>query len=68
MDIGATLFAWILLGSIGAAHFVYGKRQQQIVPMLAGVALCVYPYFVSHPVVMIVIGAVLVAVPWIVRF
>ena len=49
MDIGTTLMLSILFGSIGAGYFIYGKKQQQFVPLLTGLALCVYPYFLSSP-------------------
>jgi hypothetical protein len=44
MDIGTILMLSILFGSIGAGYFLYGKKQRQVVPLLTGIALCVYPY------------------------
>jgi hypothetical protein len=29
------------------AYFVYGKRQTKFTPMIAGVMLCIYPYFID---------------------
>jgi len=37
MDIGTTLMLSILFGSIGAGYFIYGKKQQQCVPLLTGI-------------------------------
>jgi hypothetical protein len=34
MDMGTTLMLSILFGSIGAGYFLYGKKQQQFVPLL----------------------------------
>ena len=57
----------MLYGSIGLGFFVYGKRQQAVVPLVCGLALMVFPYFVSNTVLLVVIGAVLIAVPYFVR-
>ena len=42
-----SLFAAILFGAIGMGAFVYGKRTGLAMPMILGVALMGYPYFVS---------------------
>lgn len=62
-----SLFLGILFGSIGFAFCVYGKRQSALVPLLCGVALMVFPYFVASTALLVVVGAGLVAIPWFVR-
>ncbi len=56
--------AWLMLSSlfalIGFAVFVYGRRQRRGTPMLVGVALMIYPYFVSSSAVLIGIGVLLI--------
>jgi hypothetical protein len=59
-----TLFLGILAGVVGLAYFVYGKRQQRIGFLAAGIALCVYPYLVDGPVLLILIGVALLAAPF----
>ena len=49
-------------------YFVYGKRQKMLVPLFCGVGLMAYPYFVSNAVLLVVIGAVLLAVPYYFRY
>ena len=56
----------LIAGVFGTAYFVYGKRQMKFAPMICGVALCVYPYFTDNLVWLCVIGAVLLAVPFVV--
>ena len=60
--------AWLLwgvvFGSIGLAYFVYGKKQQRFVPLLCGIALMAFPYFISNTVLLVVVGLVLSAVPY----
>ena len=36
----------LLTGSVGVGYFMYGKKRSRFVPMLAGAALCLYPYAV----------------------
>jgi hypothetical protein len=60
----ATLAIGILTGAIGVAYFIYGKRQTKFAPLLAGMALCVYPYFVDSIVWLVVIGVLLTAAPF----
>ena len=50
------------------AYFVYGRRQKKLVPVLAGVLLCIYPYFVDSWLWLGVIGAILLAAPFVVDF
>ena len=64
----STLFIGILAGAIGMGYFVYGKRQVRIVPMIAGIALCVYPYFVDIVLWQSVIGVALVASPFLIDY
>ena len=58
----------IFTGAIGVGYFMYGKRQTKFVPLLAGMALCVYPYFVDSALWLVVIGAVLLAAPFVIDF
>ncbi len=64
----ASLAIGILTGAIGLAYFIYGKRQARFAPLLAGLALCVYPYFVDSVPWSLVIGAALVAAPFFLDF
>lgn len=62
------LFVGLIAGVFGMAYFVYGKRQTKIVPMLSGVALCVYPYFFESVLWLCVIGAALLVAPFVVDY
>ena len=63
--------AWLLwgvvFGSVGLAYFVYGKKQQRFVPLVCGIALVAFPYFISNTVLLVVVGLVLSAVPYFFR-
>ncbi|HEY3521932.1 MAG TPA: hypothetical protein VGK80_12960 [Rhodanobacteraceae bacterium] len=64
----ATLLWGLLFGSIGVGFFIYGKRQSMIVPLVCGLALMVYPYFVANAWLLLGIGIALMAVPYFLRF
>jgi uncharacterized membrane protein len=64
----AVLFINLLAGVIGAAYFIYGKKQARMVPMVAGVLLCVYPWFFDSVLWLVVIGLALVAAPFVIDY
>ncbi len=64
----ATLLWGMLFGAIGVGYFVYGKRQAMIMPLVCGIALMVYPWFVSGALLTVIVGAVLMAIPYFVRY
>jgi hypothetical protein len=41
------LFASLIWGSIGVGYFIYGKKQQAMMPMIGGVVMVVLSYFVG---------------------
>ena len=57
----AKIFAWIIFGVIGFAVFLYGKKNKSFRPMIIGVVLMVYPYFISGTFLLYFIGIVLTA-------
>ena len=54
----------VLFGSIGLGYFVYGKKQHAVVPLVCGLALMAFPYFVSNTALIVLIGAGLSALPY----
>jgi hypothetical protein len=65
MDLDAnSLLASMLIGSVGFVAFVYGKKQGRAPQMLVGVALMIFPYFVSNIALMFAIAAALLTALW----
>jgi hypothetical protein len=60
----ATLLWGLLFSSIGVGFFIYGRKQRAPVPLICGIVLAVYPYFVANVVALIAIGIALCAVPY----
>jgi len=61
------LFASLIWGSIGVGYFIYGKKQKAVVPLVCGLALMLFPYFVSKVLPLVGIGVLLTAIPYFYR-
>ena len=57
----------LLFGAVGFVFFVYGKKQRAVVPLVCGLALMVYPYFISSTFLLVAIGVLLMVAPYFVR-
>jgi hypothetical protein len=65
---GTSLLIWgVLFGAIGLGFFAYGKKQKAVVPLFTGIALFTVPYFISNVYTLVIIGVILVALPYFVR-
>jgi hypothetical protein len=62
------LLVGFIAGVFGMAYFVYGKKQTKASAMIAGVLLCVYPYFIESVLWQVVVGAALLALPFFVDY
>jgi len=65
---GSSLLIWgMLFGAIGLGFFTYGRRQKAVIPLITGIALFVFPYFISNVYMLVLVGALLVFLPYFVR-
>ncbi len=67
MDMAWKLYFSIVFGIIGSGYFMLGKKRQRFTLMVAGVILCIYPYFVPNGYLMAAIGVILTVAPLIIR-
>lgn len=58
----------MLAGVFGVAYFVYGKRQTKLVPLVAGILLCIYPYFIDSVLWLCIVGILLLAAPFVIDY
>jgi hypothetical protein len=63
----SSLLWGLLFGSIGLGFVIYGRRQRAVVPLLSGLGLMIFPYFVSSSILLVAIGVVLMAIPYFFR-
>jgi len=61
------LFWGVMFGAVGLGYFVYGKKQQRLVPLVCGIGLMVYPYLITDTLSIVLIGIVLMAIPYYMR-
>jgi hypothetical protein len=66
MDYGS-LFASCAFGAVGMGMLMYGRRAGRLVPLGAGLALMVVPYFIPSMLIMLIVCSVLTVVPFVVR-
>jgi hypothetical protein len=57
----------LLFGSVGLGFFMYGRKQKAVVPLVCGLVLMVFPYFISNTVLLVIVGVALMAIPYFVR-
>ncbi len=64
----SSILIWgVLFGAIGLGFFTYGRKQKAVVPLLTGIALFIFPYFMPNIYALLVVGVLLVAIPYFVR-
>ena len=63
-----TILMWgLLFGSIGMGYLMYGKSQRHMTALLSGIGLCALPYILTNAILLVVLGVVMMAVPYFVK-
>jgi len=62
------LFLGVIFSSIGLGYFLYGKKQKMTVPLVCGLVLMLFTYFIDDTMIISVIGIVLSILPYFLRF
>jgi hypothetical protein len=57
----------VLFGALGVGFLMYGKKAGRLVPIVAGLALMVIPYFIPNTIILLVVCAGLTAMPFLLR-
>jgi hypothetical protein len=64
---GADLFLNIVLGTVGSAYLIYGRKQGSLLPMYWGILVIVAPYLVPGFLAQLLVGVGLAALPLVLR-
>ena len=56
----SSLFASMIIGTIGFGFFLYGKKQQRWPQLVTGLVLMIFPYFVGGVALMLAISGAVV--------
>lgn len=59
-----SFIAAVFLGIVGTGYVMYGRKAHNPIALVAGVLLCIFPYFVDGFVWTLAIGGVLLALPF----
>jgi len=57
----------MIFGSIGFAFFIYGKKQKSLMPVLSGLGLMIFPYFISNIYMLILSGMIAISLPYFIK-
>lgn len=57
------LLLGVVFSSIGLGYFVFGKKQKNMVVLVSGIILMLYPYFIENIFFMLIIGVALIFLP-----
>ena len=60
----SSLFVSLIVSSVGFVLLAYGKKQQRLPQVFAGLALMIYPYFVDGWLAMAGVGAIICGALW----
>jgi hypothetical protein len=66
MDFNLLMWSF-LFGTIGMGMFIYGKKSAHVIPLGAGLALMVVPYFLPNLILMLIICGPLSVLPLVIH-
>jgi hypothetical protein len=61
------IVAIIFFSIVGFGYFLYGKKSTNYLFVICGIILMVFPYFVSNPTYLIIIGVGVSLIPLIIK-
>lgn len=61
------LLLGLIFSSIGLGYFLYGKKQKKMVPLVCGLLLMVYSYFIDTTLWLSGLGILLSLLPYFIR-
>lgn len=57
----------LLFGSVGIGYLMYGRRQKNLMPFLAGLGLICFPYLIDQTSILLLVGLALIGLPFVVK-
>jgi hypothetical protein len=68
MDLNASnLLSTLLISCLGMGFFLYGKKAGRLYPLLAGIAMSIYPFFIASCITLWVLTGAICAVLYVLR-
>lgn len=63
----SNLLPGLIVSAVGAGYFLYGRRQQRLIPLLAGILMCVLPIALDDTLLLLASSAACAAAPFLLR-
>lgn len=63
----AVLLWGLVFGSVGFGFLIYAHHRRVVVPLVVGIALIIYPFFVTNVYALVLIGLALSTLPYFIR-
>ena len=67
MDDQGMLVWGLIFGSIGMGYAIYGKKQHHPVALVSGIGLMIGPYLVAGVNLLLLLGVILLVLPFLLR-
>ena len=67
METTAEVMWAMLFAAIGLGYVTYSRRQRAVMPLLCGIGLFIFPYFMPNVYLLVLTGLVIAALPWFIR-
>ena len=64
MNSEAGILIFVLMGALGMGYIVYGRKQMKASALVAGILLCIYPYFIHNLILSILLGLLIMVAPF----
>ena len=61
------MMASLVFSGAGLFYFKIGKSNDDMPVMISGIALIIYPYFVTNTLYMVLMGLALLSLPWVLK-
>jgi len=61
------LMSSLIFGSIGMWYFIYWKKDNKVIPLLSGIILMIYPYFITNIYYSVWLWIFLMIIPFFIR-
>ena len=57
----------VLFASIGVGYLTYGRKQNHKMASICGIGLLIYPYFFSSALLIVIVGLLIMSLPYVVK-
>jgi predicted membrane protein len=67
MDTVAEVVWAMFFAAIGLGYVTYSRRQRAAMPLVCGISLFIFPYFMPNAYVLVLVGALIAVLPFFIK-